>query len=712
MILKKIDIYNFRQFCGKHTLLFGIDGAKKVVLIRGQNGSGKTTLLNAFWWCFYGETTDKFKNSKKIVSFKAIANAGINKEISCKVSVTFEHGDIEYEIERYLKGKTGQRLNFESHLKKPKVKIRIKNIGTGEFKTDDVGNPEEKIKTILPRELAPYFFFDGENLQHMTEKKKNMNIAEAIRLLTGTAFFRRATNDLIGKGTGRGEVKRLFRQDREKYGNDETKEVEAELEKAYQKRNDLENCLNKEEDEIKEADKRLSVVDDKLRNNELTKETQRNLELIRNQQKQCETELGNNKIQKAKLISEKACFLFLPNIVKKTEELIKKSKKDGLIPQGFKKVWIDKLLKDGMCICGEEFDKSSKKYKNISNLRDECKYDDIDEKIAALNVQIEAYTADTKNFKSKLETLLIEEGNRSAQLKTLEEKEDKVLKRLGEEAGRIGEQNLKDKKTELEKDLRELGENIGRIKEKIENKDTEIEKLEKKLKEQEGLDEKAKLATKRIDIVDRIGDICDKISNFRELKTWKDLQRRIQNTYEKISIKPFKIELSPPSSSSPYEFRVLNAIGKDFIETGESTGESQMLSLSFIGSLLDLAKKLPTSSFIKEYDLNFGGGIYPLVIDSPFGQIDNHYRPQIIEAETILAPQLILFVSNSQWNDEIDEKIRPYIFSEYLIKYRKPQKNWGDNDEKNDYSIEIDGENYLFVEKTEEEYESSEIERI
>ena len=65
MILKKMILYNFRQFYEEHTLFFGIKGSKKVTIIQGQNGSGKTALLNAFWWCLYGETTEKFKKAKK-----------------------------------------------------------------------------------------------------------------------------------------------------------------------------------------------------------------------------------------------------------------------------------------------------------------------------------------------------------------------------------------------------------------------------------------------------------------------------------------------------------------------------------------------------------------------------------------------------------------------------------------------------------------------
>ena len=555
MLLKKIDICNFRQFCGKHTISFGIDGQRKVILIRGQNGSGKTALLNAFWWCFYGDTTDKFKNKSKIVSLKAIASTEINEEITCSVSVVFEHGDNEYEIKRYLKGKTKQRLNFEPNFKKPKIEMKIKNIGTGETRSCD--SPQEKVKTILPRELAPYFFFDGENLQHMTEKDKKMDIAKSIRLLTGATLFKRAANDLIGKGAEKGKVKRKFQKDKALYGDDEAKEVEKGLDRANQERDNLIAHLKREQKEKDALNQRLYSVDEKLRNNEMTKQTQRELESIRNIKKQYEDKCNEIEIKKAKLIAGEACFPFLSNAISEVRNIIQNSKKAGLIPQGFKKAWINKLLQVEKCICGEGLVKGSEKYKKVFELIDEKQYDDIDEKIAKLNVRIETYMTNAKNFKSELMNTLSEEKNAIQQLRREKDNEAEALGLLGREANKIvGEDNLKDKKLELETDINKLLENIGKTKYKIEIQDKEIGNLEKESKKQEGLGEKAQLASRRIEIVDNIGKICDKISNYRELNTWRDLQKHIQDIYKEVSIKPFKIELSSPLSDSPYEFRV------------------------------------------------------------------------------------------------------------------------------------------------------------
>ena len=712
MILKKIDIYNFRQFYGKYSLSFETDESKKVVLVRGQNGSGKTTLLNAFWWCFYGETTDKFKRPENIISFKALASKKINEEISCSVAVAFEHNKYEYIIKRYLEGTVGKELKFQVRFRKPKVEIKMKNRETGEMRSEDIGNPENMIKAILPRELAPYFFFDGENLQHMTEQKNNDDIAKAIRLLTGAAIFKRAEEDLIGRGSGKGDVRKYFQRDRKLYGDEETKKIESNRERASQERSKLEDELGRKEKEVQKSQIRLAEVDEKLRNNETTKESQRNLEWVRKQQKNCEDRLVEIRTQKKQLVSEKACFFLLLGIMEDVKSYIQESKKAGLIPQGFRKAWIDKLLNNGECICGKNLDEGSEKYKRVLNLKNEGEYDDVDEEIADLNGRIETYMKDAKNFELELIDVLAKEREHYTDGKSLKEKEDKFLVQLGEEAGRSGEENLKNKKIEIEKERNNLLEEIGGLKQKIVNVGKAIEEFDKNLKMQRGLDEKANLATKRIDAVDRIGEICRDLAKYRELKIWKDLQRRIQNVFGDISIRPFKVELSPPNSTPPYIFSIWNEMGEKSVEVGESTGESQMLSLSFIGCLLNLAKKLPNSSIVQNYGLDFGGGIFPLVIDSPFGQIDNHYRPQIIEAARKLAPQLILFVSNSQWSDEIEGKIRPYVAEEYLIKYRKPSEKWNDSDDVHDYSIEIFGEKHLFVEKTEERYEFSEIERV
>ena len=54
MILAAIEIENYKQYAGAHTIDFPQQG---MVAITGPNGAGKTTLFEAIEWCLYGPRT-------------------------------------------------------------------------------------------------------------------------------------------------------------------------------------------------------------------------------------------------------------------------------------------------------------------------------------------------------------------------------------------------------------------------------------------------------------------------------------------------------------------------------------------------------------------------------------------------------------------------------------------------------------------------------
>ena len=56
MLLKSIKLENFRQFVNEQ-IDFSTDPDRNVTFIIGENGTGKTTFAQAFFWCFYGETS-------------------------------------------------------------------------------------------------------------------------------------------------------------------------------------------------------------------------------------------------------------------------------------------------------------------------------------------------------------------------------------------------------------------------------------------------------------------------------------------------------------------------------------------------------------------------------------------------------------------------------------------------------------------------------
>ena len=45
MLIKSIELYNFRQFKEKQTLTFSCDPEKNVTILLGDNTFGKTTIL-------------------------------------------------------------------------------------------------------------------------------------------------------------------------------------------------------------------------------------------------------------------------------------------------------------------------------------------------------------------------------------------------------------------------------------------------------------------------------------------------------------------------------------------------------------------------------------------------------------------------------------------------------------------------------------------
>lgn len=52
-------------------LHFSTDSKKNITLIHAENGVGKTALLNAIKWCFFEETTENFRDNKKLLNHVA-----------------------------------------------------------------------------------------------------------------------------------------------------------------------------------------------------------------------------------------------------------------------------------------------------------------------------------------------------------------------------------------------------------------------------------------------------------------------------------------------------------------------------------------------------------------------------------------------------------------------------------------------------------------
>ena len=133
-----------------------------------------------------------------------------------------------------------------------------------------------------------------------------------------------------------------------------------------------------------------------------------------------------------------------------------------------------------------------------------------------------------------------------------------------------------------------------------------------------------------------------------------------------------------------------------------STGENQVLSLSFIGAIIDRVREWSQRNTL----IGLDSSTFPIVMDSPFGSLDETYRRQTARAIPQLANQLIILVTKTQWRGEVAETVRDRIGQEYVLTYYscKPdcQEDW----------LQLHDINYFVVKQSDREFEYTEIVEI
>jgi hypothetical protein len=85
------------------------------------------------------------------------------------------------------------------------------------------------------------------------------------------------------------------------------------------------------------------------------------------------------------------------------------------------------------------------------------------------------------------------------------------------------------------------------------------------------------------------------------------------------------------------------------------------------------------------------GTIAPLVLDSPFGQLDARYRVDTAKFLPTLSDQVVLLVSSSQGDNEVLAALDQFIGAEYVL----ISENRGDQGQKSNDPIIVRGQQVL-----------------
>lgn len=194
MILERLTLENFGAYAGSQRIELAPAGPRApVVLVGGQNGEGKTTILEAVLLVLYGPHSPQVKARGS--SYERYLLSRIHA-----ASTDADQAAVELEFLAGCDGESRRIRVRRSWDRGPSGKAREQLTAWSE----GVADPQlsdgwaEFVETLIPRELAPLFFFDGERIEELADlDRARETLQTAVSALLGLELVDRLGADLL-----------------------------------------------------------------------------------------------------------------------------------------------------------------------------------------------------------------------------------------------------------------------------------------------------------------------------------------------------------------------------------------------------------------------------------------------------------------------------------------------------------------------------------
>lgn len=662
MIFKSIILENFRPYYGRVNFEF-CSGEKNITLLKAENGSGKTTLLEAIKWGLYGDNLNLTAGNPKQFGASSFVNKKYLSEnkgkVSAKVILTIvekvseEAVEEEYTIIR--------EIVFEND-------AFIATNLTLKTKTGEINNSQEIIDKLLPKEID--FFVDGERLEKIAPEKDNVRkiknesvevLKESINRVLGIKSLENAVSD-VAKIHKEFEKEYLESSKSEKNIVELTKKIDEfrtkEKEKKYQK--------EEKEKEVEVLKERREKFNEKYE--EILTQSQEDekikIKIDSFQKKKLELEKKENLIlnRYKKLLSIKGVEIISDTILNNAFKIVEEKKNKGEIPSRYEKEFLEELLELKTCICGASLEKDTENYIKIKEKLEKAASKESREKISEIffilkNRDKKKRLLDINQIKKELVEIKQNKAEAEEELEKLLQKSNYDLQ--------VEFQNIKSQIKEIESKENILHKQIGSIELELENIKKELNSLTISKQEADKKNEKSKRERLKRDFAYKILLDFETLKKHKETQGRDGLKKKIEEVYSQINKKGYQVELT-----EDFTFKIYDSDGK---EAGTSKGEAKNKALSFIGGLIYYAKELNKQNNNSEIESD--GGIYPLVLDAPYGDLDNEYRLDFTKMLPVLSEQIIVMVSSGQWNSKIEEVVKNKIGKKYILENERRTGN-------------------------------------
>ena len=648
MKLYKLTLNNFYRYYGEQKIVFSTENDKNITVLRGENGTGKTTLLNAFYWVMYGDVI-------KPLTITNMLNHRTKEELednSCaysSVTLEFEDRNKYYTVVRK------QRFIKQNGYVKPDNTLQP-YISYIDQRTGNEIEVSEKdfFESIIPKELRGFFFFDGERINKLAQIDGKKEIRQAILDILGLTTIDNTSKDLDS-------IRREYTKDLARLNSVNGEDLEDELESVELEISILEEAIEMHETNIKEYREELDKVEKYLQecNSSVINEKVSRRRNLENSLQRAKNDLVETKNIMSNHIAKNLKLEIISRYFNDIESYLENKREKGELPSDIKIQFIDDLIERKKCICGCSLEEGSEHYKLVMALKNVAGRSELDDAYTKITSFIKQVKRE-EDFYEKLNRLTLKESNILDSIDEYNKEMNDISKEIQSSDQEKIRYNEK-RRLELNNNINDRTRKIGMAQSQLRVNKSNQKRIEEKIKKVSINNNVTNRINKQIKQTESLLALNNEIKEYFVETTRVELDKKIKEVFSKISRKDYRT----PVLTKDFELKIVNNINDKLSKRSEvlSTGEGQITSLSFIGSLVEYAREK-----IKEEILSdFSGGDFPLVMDSPFGNLDETHTANVAANIGVLASQVIIIVSDKQWRKEVEDNMKSKVGKMYKI---------------------------------------------
>ena len=502
-------------------------------------------------------------------------------------------------------------------------------------------------------------------------EESSAKVAEAIRVMLGLELIQTTIDDL-SHGNVRGKFVKELR-------DNTSEEKQTLLDEEISAQGELSKIAERRDQIVKEIDlceKEVLMINHKLEANREAAELQLRRGRLEGLEREHQVKLADTTRRLSRLIAEDGYTLFAQNLVARGREIVATLRAEGKIPARVINTFLQDLLDSGNCICTRCLTPGSPERAAVEDLLTIAADQEFNNAVGALDHALGLIEGVSGKTRENLRLLNADRLQVTGEIRRIGEELAEIHQKLGSKADNQV-QELEDARRSHQLKRDSLQTELGRHAAKEDDLKTRLAEIKKQVREMLESEAVAELAQRRKDAVDDCIKTLESILAAEVAQLRPELDKEINRHFREVIDKDYWAELTEDFTvrvrkSIGHATRAATTTADVVIDVAKNQAMRQSLSLAFIGSLVALAgRRADIPTIVK----GLAGAVYPVVMDSPFGSLDNFHREGVAKMLPKLAHQVVAFVSSSQYEGPVETTFsNPNLIGKrYYLVYHGPK---------------------------------------